>query len=163
MYDSHYDLLTILYFNFKKIYEYGNVNGGIINLYFMSLDEMQEELGITKKECENVRKMFKESISLLQQMQNASIISKDKKFIYSIEGCDFIKRPDDLYDLYNMGLRSILPVWNRENKYGSGNRTKSGLSYMGRELVELAIKLGIAIDVSHANYQTFSDIMDIVE
>ncbi len=179
MYDSHYDLLTILYFNFKrnnklankekctydckKIYKQGNVDGGIINLYFMSLDEMKEELGITKEECENVRKMFKKSIFLLQQLQENSIITKDKKFIYSIEGCDFVKSPDELYDLYNMGLRSILPVWNNQNKYGSGNRSQAGLSYMGKELVDLAIKLGIAIDVSHANRQTFSGIMDIVE
>ena len=138
MYDSHYDLLTILYFNFKqnnmlvnkekcigdckRIYKQDNVNGGIINLYFMSLEEMLKELGITKEECEDVRKMFKDSISLLQHMKNADIISKNKKFIYSIEGCDFIKSPNDLYDLYNMGLRSILPVWNNPNKYGSGNR-----------------------------------------
>lgn len=179
MYDAHYDLLTILYFNFKEnnalankeklindcinIYKDGNIDGGIINLYFMSQEEMIDELGITKEECFNVKGMFRSSIERLRKLQEEDVIPKDKKFIFSIEGCDFIKDPNELFHLYNMGLRSILPVWNNSNKYGSGNKSEAGLSYMGKELIELAIKLGIAIDVSHANYRTFSDIMDIVE
>lgn len=179
MYDLHYDLLTIIYFNLKSgnpkankeklindcinIYKDENVYGGIINLYFMSPDEMMDELGITKKECEDVKSMFKTAISGLSNMQNNGIIPNDRKFIFSIEGCDFIKDPMELLNLYNMGLRVILPVWNNENRYGSGNRTKNGLTFLGKELIKLAINLGIAIDLSHANEQTFSDVMDIVE
>lgn len=179
MYDSHYDLLTIIYFNLKKgnpkankqklindcinVYKDENVYGGIINLYFMSPEEMIDELGITKSECEDVKSMFKTAINGLKQMQSEGVIPNDRKFIFSIEGCDFIKDPIELLDLYNMGLRAILPVWNNENRYGSGNRTKKGLTFLGRELVKLAINLGIAIDLSHANEQTFSDVMDVVE
>ena len=179
MFDAHYDLLTILYFNLKennvvankeklikelqKIYRTGNIDGGIINLYFMSPEEMKEELGIDEKECNNVKQMFKRSVQLLEEMKEEKIISKDKRFIYSIEGCDYISSPDELYDLYMMGLRSILPVWNNQNKYGSGNKTNYGLTYIGKQLVNFAISLGIAIDVSHANEATFNDIMDIVE
>ncbi len=179
MYDSHYDLLTIIYFNLKKgnpkankqklindcinVYKDENVYGGIINLYFMSPEEMIDELGITKSEYEDVKSMFKTAINGLKQMQSEGVIPNDRKFIFSIEGCDFIKDPIELLDLYNMGLRAILPVWNNENRYGSGNRTKKGLTFLGRELVKLAINLGIAIDLSHANEQTFSDVMDVVE
>ncbi len=179
MYDSHYDLLTIIYFNLKKdnpkanteklindcinIYKDGNVDGGIINLYFMSPKEMIEELGITKEECEDVKGMFKSSTEGLKKLQEEGIIPKNKKFIFSIEGCDFIKDPNELLHLYNMGLRSILPVWNNENRYGSGNRTECGLKFLGKELIKLAISLGIAIDLSHANKQTFSDIMNVIE
>lgn len=179
MYDAHYDLLTIIYFNLKKdnpkankdrfisdcikIYKEGNVDGGIINLYFMSKEEMLEELGITAEELANVRKMFKNAIDSLKALERQKIIPKDKKFIYSIEGCDFIENPLELWDLYNMGLRIILPVWNNDNRYGSGNKTAFGLSFLGIQLIELAISLGIAIDLSHANERTFSDIMDIIE
>ena len=179
MYDAHYDLLTSIYFNFKKsnpksnkeklindcinIYKEGNVDGGIINLYFMSSYEMYQELGITKSECQNVKDMFKTSINNLRRLQDDGVIPKNKKFIFSIEGCDFINNPVELLDLYNEGLRAILPVWNNENKFGSGNRKNHGLSYLGKELIKLAINLGIAIDLSHANKQTFSDIMDMVE
>lgn len=179
MYDSHYDLLTIIYFNLKKynpkankeklindcinIYKEGNIDGGIINLYFMSPEEMIDELGITKEECEDVKGMFKSSIDGLKKLQEEGIIPKNKKFIFSIEGCDFIKDPNELLHLYNMGLRVIIPVWNNENRYGSGNKTEYGLKVLGKELIKLAISLGIAIDLSHANIQTFNDIMDIVE
>lgn len=179
MYDAHYDLLTILYFNFKKqnpladkykcisdcekIYSKKNVSGGIINLYFMSPEEMLNELGITKEECENSKDMFKRSIKLLDEFVENEIIPEEAKFIYGIEGCDFIKDPADLLVLYEMGLRVVAPVWNNPNKYGSGNKRKYGLSYMGRKFVKLAIHLGMAIDVSHANEKTFNDIMDIVE
>ena len=80
MYDMHYDLLTILYFNLKnnnklsnqdklisdciKIYN-NNVLGGIIDLYFMSPNEMLDELGITSEELQDVKKMFKQSINYL--------------------------------------------------------------------------------------------------
>lgn len=58
MYDMHYDLLTIIYYNFKEdnpksnkeralhdcemIYKNNNILGGIINLYFMSETDMKE-------------------------------------------------------------------------------------------------------------------------
>lgn len=73
MYDAHYDLLTILYFNCKTNNKYSNyqklttdctniynnnIIGGTINLYFMSKEEMLEELDIKKSELEDIVKMF---------------------------------------------------------------------------------------------------------
>ena len=71
MYDMHYDLLTILYCKkkkkinlkletIKKIYD-NNVIGGIVNLYFMSKQEMKEQLNI---EYFDVTKMFKEVLNI---------------------------------------------------------------------------------------------------
>ena len=75
MYDMHYDLLTILYYNLKlnnpkankkklisDLFKLRMIKGGIINLYFMSEDEMFAELGITKEETNDVINMFKTSI-----------------------------------------------------------------------------------------------------
>lgn len=179
MYDMHYDLLTILYFNLKKdnplankkrliedcrkIYQKGNIKGGVINLYFMSPKEMKEELGIEKYELENVSCMLQQSIQYLENFQFANVIPEDIDFIYSIEGCDFLKSEDDLEELYHLGIRSIVPVWNEKNKFGSGNRSESGLTEMGVKLIKKAIDLGMMIDVSHANVATFNDILDIVE
>lgn len=178
MYDMHYDLLTILYYNLKKnnlksnieklnqdlinMYK-GNIQGGIINLYFMSEQEMLEELNITKEEMNNVLQMFQQSIQHLKDYQNCGIIPKDIDYIYSIEGCDFLTDENDLEPLYKLGLRSIIPVWNNKNKFGSGNRTEKGLTSLGEKLIEKAIELGIIIDVSHANQQTFFDIIKVIE
>lgn len=170
MYDMHYDLLTILYcvfnkkinFNLediKKIYD-NNVIGGIVNLYFMSKQEMKEQLNI---EYFNVTKMFKESIEYLEVLKQNNIIPKDINFIYSIEGCDYLNDILELEYLYKLGLRSILPVWNEENKFGSGIRSDKGLTELGKELIKKAIDLNMIIDVSHANEKTFDDILDIIE
>ena len=125
MYDMHYDLLTILYFNLKnnnklsnqdklindciKIYN-NNVLGGIIDLYFMSQNEMLDELGITSEELQDVKKMFKQSINYLNIFKENCIIPANIDFIYSMEGCDYYKDENDLDELYDLGLRAILPV-----------------------------------------------------
>ena len=178
MYDAHYDLLTILYFkmrndnknkdieglvsDLKKIYSSNNITGGIVNLFFMSFDEMRDELDISKEECLNVPLMFEESLKNLEVLKEEGIIPYNTDFLYSIEGCDYIKDAFELERLYNMGLSAILPVWNEENKYGSGNRGASGLTDDGVKFLKKAIELGIIIDVSHANERTFFDIMDLV-
>lgn len=177
MYDMHYDLLTILYYNLKnknpladvekliedcyKIY-HNNVLGGIINLYFMSSKEMKDELGLEERELD-VIPMFRKSVQFLERFREAGIISWDIDFLFGIEGCDFLNGPDDLFELYNLGARAIIPVWNEPNKFGSGNRGDYGLTALGKELINKAIDLGMIIDVSHANEKTFSDILDIVE
>ena len=183
MYDMHYDLLTILYYNLKKgnkysdsnklirdckaIYKdsirYRNITGGIINLFFMSPEEMYNELDITKEEILNVKKMFKQSIVYLEYMKKIGVIPKDIDFIYSIEGCDYLNSYKDLEELYELGLRSIIPVWNNKNKFASGNRSDTGLTEEGIKLIEKAIELGIIVDVSHANKKSFNDILDIIE
>jgi len=178
MYDMHYDLLTILYFNFvennkfsnslkcindiKKIYSSNNIKGGIINLYFMSEEEMKNELDIDKEKICDVITMFRESIKILSYFKYRNIIPNNIDFIYSIEGCDYIKSVDELIILYYLGLRAILPVWNNENIYGSGFKSDKGLTQKGEELIKKAIELGIIIDLSHANSNTFDGIIDVV-
>lgn len=179
MYDMHYDLLTILYFNMiennkfenkeklikdlRQIYRQDNILGGIINLYFMTPDEMKEELDISLEEMVDIKKMFEKSTQFLDRMRKEGIIPTTTSFIYSIEGCDYIDSIETLEELYHLGLRSILPVWNHQNQYGSGNRTESGLTEQGKELVEKAIELGIILDLSHANQQTFDDILKVYQ
>lgn len=178
MYDMHYDLLTILYFNFKdgnalsnrkkviedcsKIYN-NNILGGLVNLYFMSEKEMKDELEIEKEELYDVVKMFKKSIEYLNSFKESNIIPMDIKFLYSVEGCDYLKSEEELEELYELGLRSILPVWNENNKFGSGNRSDFGLTNVGVNLIKKAIDLGIIIDVSHANPKTFDDIIEVIK
>ena len=179
MYDMHYDLLTILYFNMiqnnkfankkkmqndlKQIYANKNILGGLINLYFMTPEEMQDELDISIEEMRDIKQMLSQSIQFLESMKDKGIIPYDTDFIYSIEGCDYIKSNQELEELYEMGVRSIIPVWNHQNQYGSGYRTTSGLTIVGVQLVKKAIDLGMIIDISHANEKTFYDILDVYE
>lgn len=164
MIDLHHDLLSIMYYSYLrgdygyleewiKNFNSDNVSGLLANLYFMSLDEMDVELGTRDF---NVVEMFEKSVSIFKKYL------PDEKVIFSIEGCDYINDISELEELYNLGLRNILLVWNCPNKYGSGNRGDYGLTDLGREFLIKAIDLGISIDMSHMNKKTFSDTIELI-
>lgn len=163
MFDSHYDLLTILYLlkdNKKYIDKIcldttNNLVGIIGNLYFMSEKEMKDELGI--EENINVSSMLEKALSVFNSLD------LNYKTVFSIEGCDYIKDLRELEYLNSLGLKAILPVWNNENKYGSGIRGTGGLTEEGKKLIEKAIDLNIAIDLSHASPKTFFDIVKVIK
>ena len=163
MFDAHYDLLSIAYVCYLKndysyleerikSYRNDNVQGVIANLYFMSEEEMKEELH---------PKYYQKEVSVIEMFRISTEIIKsylpNTDLIFSIEGCDFLET-SDLDELYSLGLRNILPVWNNKNKYASGNRSNQGLTEEGKCLLEKAIELGISIDLSHANKKSFDDI-----
>jgi len=76
---------------------------------------------------------------------------------------------DALYLFYDMGLRSIGPVWSRPTIFGEGVPMKfpgspdigDGLTEKGKDLVRLCNELGIIIDLSHMNEAGFDDVAKI--
>lgn len=166
MIDMHYDMLSVIYQCYLrndysyleewiKNYNSDNVSGLLANLYFMNAEEMKEELGENYKEI-NVLDMFKASTELFKKYL------PNTKVLFSIEGCDYIKDTKELEELYKLGLRNILLVWNNPNRYGSGNRGDDGLTELGREFLVKAIDLGISIDMSHMNKKTFFDTVELL-
>ena len=141
MIDLHFDLLTKLYTSylendFKYIEQFmnnlnnDNVEGLIANLSFMSKEEMIKEYHRRYYDkYVSVVDMFKISKYLLDKY-----LPNDILVIMSIEGCDYVDIKD-LDVLYNIGLRAVLPIWNEENKYGSGNRTNKGLTDIGKAFI----------------------------
>jgi len=73
---------------------------------------------------------------------------------------------DALYLFYEMGLRSIGPVWSRPTVFGYGVPFKfpgnpdigPGLTDAGKDLIRLCNQLGIMIDLSHMNQAGFEDV-----
>ena len=168
MIDTHYDLLSICYKcyllnDYSLIEKYSKdiiaskVKCIFANLYFMSPEEMKNELHPN---------YYSEEVSILEMFKiSKNILIKylpNTECVFSIEGCDYIKI-DDLDDLYKEGLRSILLVWNNKNIYGSGIRTHGHLTKKGKDFINKCIDLGIAIDLSHANSETFYDIIKLVK
>lgn len=169
MFDVHYDLLTIAYVCYlKQDYTYlekvshyfhdHNVKGVIANLYFMSREEMELELHPNYyQESVSVLEMFVKSKEILDYFLPCTEI------LYSIEGPDYIQDINELEQLYHLGLDSVVISWNTKSRYASGNRSKEGLSSLGRELIQKAILLGMGIDLSHANPQTFQDVIEVIK
>ena len=165
MIDLHHDLLSIFYYcHLREDFSYiddwirnfhkDNVSGLLANLYFMNPEEMKKEIG--NQEI-NVVEMFRISTQLFREYL------PNEEVIFSIEGCDYIKDTNELEELYNLGLRNILLVWNNPNRYGSGNRGDYGLTEEGKVFLEKAIDLGISIDMSHMNKKTFYDTIDFIK
>ncbi len=169
MIDMHYDLLSIAYIAYlkddysyleeiSKYFHKNNVTGVVANLYFMSKDEMARELHSD---------YYRDDVSVLEMFVKAkSVLDKylsETKILYSIEGADYIKDICELEMLSKEGLNCIALAWNTQNKYASGNRSNQGLTLDGKRLLEKAIDLGLGIDLSHANEESFRDIIDVVK
>ena len=109
MFDLHYDLLTYIYMNknnlrevkehLKKIFT-NNITGGIFNLFYMSPGEMQDELEIKEEEIDIIQNL-KEVNRLIYEN---NLIPENIKYIYGIEGLDYLKKLDDLEEIYNLGV-----------------------------------------------------------
>lgn len=170
MVDTHYDLLSICYVCYLKndytkieqiVKKIKNNKEDIkcifANLYFMSEKEMKNQLH---------KSYYNPNVSVLNMFKISKDIIEsylpDIDLVYSIEGCDYVDIKD-LKLLYKEGLRSITLVWNNENKYGSGNRTDKGLTKEGINFINKAINLGIGIDLSHANLNTFYGLIKVIK
>ena len=81
--------------------------------------------------------------------------------LLALENCSCLgDDPENLMRFYNLGVRSITLTWNDENHFASGSLCSSGgLKARGKELILLAEKLGVLIDVSHLNRQSFYDVL----
>ncbi len=98
-----------------------------------------------------VRENFGKKIAGVMHMEGAEAIGADL---------------DALYSFYDMGLRSVGPVWSRPTVFGHGVPFKfpgdpdigPGLTEAGKDLVRLCNELGILIDLSHMNAAGFDDV-----
>ena len=90
--------------------------------------------------------------------------SKDKiGFILHSEGIDYFPDENSVEIFYNLGLRSLALTWRNKNKFGGGNNVKGGLTDLGRVVLDKCQKLGIIIDLAHANTKTFFDVVNYIK
>ena len=87
--------------------------------------------------------------------------------VLHIEGAEMIGEDlDALFVLHQAGLRSLGPVWSRDNVFAHGvpfqfpasPDTGPGLTAAGEDLVRACNELGIMIDLSHMNEKGFFDV-----
>jgi len=90
--------------------------------------------------------------------------------ILHFEGAEAIAADlSNLETYYEQGLRSLGPVWSRQNAFGFGvpfkfpshPDTGPGLSSAGKRLVRECNRLGIMVDTAHITLKGFHDIADL--
>lgn len=83
----------------------------------------------------------------------------------SVEGGDFLEDDIEKVDeAYRDGVRSIQLVHYVPNQVGdlqTAEPAHNGISVFGKEVVRRMNKLGMLIDVAHANFQTVKDVVSI--
>lgn len=96
-----------------------------------------------------------------------SAISQNKISAFlSVEGADFIQSSEDVYELYNKGVRCMNLTWNYSNSLASGvldDNADYGLTSLGRDIVRIMNRLGMIVDVSHLSDKAFFDVANICE
>jgi membrane dipeptidase len=85
----------------------------------------------------------------------------------ALEGADALEGDiDNLYRMYDNGLRLIQLIHFRNNELGHMQTWPSspgGLTEFGREVVRESNRLGLVIDMAHANHETMMDILALSE
>ncbi len=66
---------------------------------------------------------------------------------------------EGLYRLKEKGVSLITLTWNAQNEIASGAFSEGGFTRFGKEFVKECEKLGIAIDVSHLNRESFRQLV----
>ncbi|MEZ0290507.1 MAG: dipeptidase [Sulfolobales archaeon] len=110
-------------------------------------------------------RIYRDHIDIVFSNRDLEMIGRDDKIrlLISLEGSDTLYNPDDLEILFRLGVRAIGITWNYDNKYGSACTTSRdyGLTKLGEELVELANRLGVIVDISHSSKKTSLDVLSI--
>jgi len=108
---------------------------------------------------------YPERIKIVRDERDLEELNGRVGIILHIEGCEALSEPEDLKVFYRLGVRSIGITWNYDNKYASSCLSKKdyGLTGEGEELVKIANRLGVMVDLSHAGRQTCQDVIELSE
>lgn len=89
----------------------------------------------------------------------------DVAILPALEGADALEGDiENLYKMHENGLRLIQLIHFRNNELGHMQTwpySPGGLTEFGQEVVKEANRLGLIIDMAHANHQTMVDIMNL--
>jgi len=82
-------------------------------------------------------------------------------YILSLEGADSIVSVNYLEKAYHYGLRAIGPAHYGPGIYAHGTDSHGGVGNKGRELIREIERLGIILDISHLNDESFRETLDL--
>lgn len=145
----------------------GNIMGGIFIAYLEQIegqDDEKEMFHLINSTIHEIREN-QDIFNIIREKGdfNRGIVEGKFDIIMGIEGLKAIGKNLDWIDtFYELGFRHASLTWNEENHLATGvdGDKERGLTSIGKEAVKKMEKLGIIIDVSHANDKTFWDIYD---
>ncbi len=88
----------------------------------------------------------------------------DLALSFNLQGTNALSGSIEMVGLfYALGVRHMLLAYNKKNLVGDGchERTDSGLSLFGLELIEEMNRVGMLVDCSHTGYRTSMEAMEV--
>ena len=175
LFDAHADILSDMHQEFKKNQNYDSFRRKHYEKY-KKADVLGSVFVNYTYPFKDNQKIFDEifDVALEELRQNPDIftICLNSKDVYNaypngtigviigVEGMKYVRDTFHLKELYGMGLRHGILTWNEVNDYGSGvSDETNGLTDKGIELIHEMERLGMIIDVAHANEKTYYDIL----
>ncbi len=177
VFNGHSDLLTDLHYrrlngetnvfdtHYAEDFLKGNVHGAIFVLW---TDEAHQEDYVSwiNAMLKSAMAEFEESNYLVQvrtMEEYDQVVSEGKIAVFlGMEGLspveDDFARYQEFVETY--GVRHSGLTWNEKNLLASGVPEAGGLTEAGRAMVNLIEKLGVILDVSHLNDDSFWDLIE---
>lgn len=143
-------------------------NSGV-NVVKLSLGGINEDFVATVAEIAGIRQLIELQPAYFMQVRVPADFARAKRenklgIILSFESADMLGDKLDNFETFrNLGVRVMQFSYNKKSPFGAGVMAPDGggLTALGRQAAERMNKLGIAIDVSHANLQTTADAIAI--
>jgi len=127
-------------------------------------DELRKEkaTGYFNKVCDYFDDELSSNKDLITRFNGNKNDDKRMKAILAIEGGAALGgNIDNLYNLYDRGVRILTLTWNADNEIASGAFCEAGgLTDFGKKVVRQMEKLKMVIDVSHLNRESFFDVAE---
>ena len=107
-----------------------------------------------------------ERLRLIETVDDILAAKRDGRLAvsFNLQGTNALAGNLDMVEpLYKLGIRQTLMAYNKKNFVGDGchERTDSGLSLFGVDLVQEMNRVGMIVDCSHTGYRTSMEVMEV--
>jgi membrane dipeptidase len=157
--DMHTHIFGSVHFHF----EYEPVRQSGMTCCFEAVPALSEDFHESMELLGRYRSLVEAEPGLVSAFRAEDIVAakRDGKqaVMYQLEPQTMGRDLSRIDAAYGLGVRMMLLTFNTRNYIGDGcgERTNSGLSYLGIEMVERLNDIGIMIDLSHCGVQTSLD------
>jgi membrane dipeptidase len=139
-------------------------NSGV-NVLKVTLGGINADFGATVSDIAFVQQLIEVHAAYFMQVRVPADFERAKRenklgIIFSFESADMLADKLDHFETFrNLGVRVMQFSYNKKSPFGAGVMAPDGggLTPLGRQAADKMNKLGIAIDVSHANAATTAD------
>jgi membrane dipeptidase len=145
------------------------VHGSGINVIKLTLGGINSDFAHTVAAIAQIQQLFEVHPDYFTQVRVASDMERAKRegklgVILSFESADMLEGKLDSLEVFReLGVRVMQLSYNRKSPFAAGvmEPNGGGLTALGRDAVREMNRLGIAIDLSHANAATTSDVLSV--